>query len=197
LRLLEPDFSAEPREIGVDSSQSAINDERTREFLRLLGQHERRLLGFILALVPHWADADDIAQEVKIRLWEQFDQYDSSKDFGAWARTIAHYQILTYRGKKSRYRELFCDEFVELVAKETNAVSAELETGQQALADCFEKLPETKRELLLLYYSGRRTTREIAAKQGRSFDATRQSILRARLSLSDCVEEVMRKGEAR
>ena len=54
-----------------------------REFLRLLGEHERRLRGFILALVPHWADADDIAQEVRLRLWEQFDDYDPAKDFGA------------------------------------------------------------------------------------------------------------------
>ena len=65
----------------MDPSHSPTNDERTREYLRLLGQHERRLLGFILSLVPNWADADDIAQEVKIRLWEQFDKYDPAKDF--------------------------------------------------------------------------------------------------------------------
>ena len=76
-------------------------------------------------------------------------------------------------------------------------LSAELEDGQQALADCFEKLPESKRELLLHYYSGQRTTREIAAELGRSFDATRQAILRTRMSLSDCVEEMMRKGGTR
>jgi RNA polymerase sigma-70 factor, ECF subfamily len=178
----------------VKSSQSSTNDERTREYLRLLGQHERRLLGFILSLVPNWADADDIAQEVKIRLWEQFDQYDRTKDFGAWARTIAHYQILTYRGAKSHSREWINTEFIEAIAQEVGQVSAELEAGQQALADCFEKLPEPKRELLLHYYSGQRTTREIAADLGRSFDATRQAILRSRTSLSDCVEQMMRKG---
>ena len=86
----------------MDPSHSPTNNERTREYLRLLGQHERRLRGFILSLVPNRADADDIAQEVKIRLWEQFDSYDPTKDFGVWARTIAHYQVLTYREKQSR-----------------------------------------------------------------------------------------------
>jgi RNA polymerase sigma-70 factor, ECF subfamily len=181
----------------VDPSHSLTNDERTREYLRLLGQHERRLLGFILSLVPNWADADDIAQEVKIRLWEQFDQYDPAKDFGAWARTVAHYQILTYRGGKARHRELVSTEFVEAIAHEMAEVSAKLDAGQQALADCFEKLPESKRKLLLHYYSGQRTTREIAADLGRSFDATRQAILRTRLSLSDCVEKTMREGGER
>jgi RNA polymerase sigma-70 factor, ECF subfamily len=177
----------------VGPSLSLTNDDRTREYLRLLGQHERRLLGFILSLVPNWADADDIAQEVKIRLWEQFDKYDPDKDFGAWARTIAYYQILTYRGGASRHRELVSTEFVEAIAKEVTVVSAALDAGQQALADCFEKLPESKRELLLRYYSGERSTRQIAAEQGRTFDATRQAILRTRTTLSDCVEELMRK----
>ena len=62
-------------------SESQTNDERTQQYLTLLGQHEGRLLGFILSLVPNWADADDIAQEVRIRLWKQFDGYDPAKDF--------------------------------------------------------------------------------------------------------------------
>lgn len=64
------------------------------------------------------------------------------------------------------------------------------------LADCFEKLPEPKRELLVRYYSGRCTTREIAAELGRSFDATRQAVLRTRIALSDCVEETLHKEDA-
>ena len=56
---------------------------------RLLAQYEPRLRGFILTLCPNWADAEDIAQEVKLRLWEQFDEYDPARDFGAWACTIA------------------------------------------------------------------------------------------------------------
>jgi RNA polymerase sigma-70 factor, ECF subfamily len=177
----------------VNSSHSLTNDERTKKYLRLLGQNERRLLGFILSLVPNWADADDIAQEVKIRLWEQFDDYDPSKDFGVWARTVAHYQILTYRGGKFRHQELVSTDFVEAIAEEIAEVSTELDAGQQALADCFEKLPESKRELLLRYYSGLRSTRQIAADLGRSFDATRQTILRTRLSLTDCVEKTLQK----
>ena len=160
-----------------------------------LGRHERRLRGFILSLVPNWADADDIAQEVRIRLWEQFSSYDPTKDFGAWARTIAYYQILTYREKQARHRNLVSSEFVDAIAKEIAGLSEELEAEQRALADCFEKLPEAKRDVLMRYYSGQHTTREIAAELGRSFDATRQAILRARIALSDCVEETLHKED--
>lgn len=176
----------------MDSPHSPT-DERTREYLQLLGQHERRLRGYILSLVPHWSDADDIAQEVRIRLWEQFDSYDRSKDFGAWARTIAYYRILAHREKVSRHGELISTEFIEAIAEEVAASSRELDAAQQALADCFAKLPEPKRQLLLKYYSPGQTARTIAREVGRSFDATRQTILRTRLALSDCVEEALKK----
>lgn len=173
------------------------NDQRTKQFLKLLGQHERRLRGFILSLAPNWADADDIAQEVRIRLWEQFDNYDPAKDFGAWARTIAYYQVLTHREKQSRRRNVVSNQFIEMVAEEAVAISDELDSGQDALKDCFEKLPEAKRDLLLRYYSGERTTRELSAELGRSFDATRQAILRTRSTLRDCVEETLERGGGR
>ena len=110
--------------------------------------------------MPHWADADDIAQEVRIRLWEQFDNYDPAKDFSGWARTIAYYQVLTHRERQSRRRGMIGDRFVELVAEEVAAISDELDASDRALKDCFEKLPQAKRDLLLRYYSGERSTRK-------------------------------------
>jgi len=44
----------------------------------LLAKNERRLSQYVLALVPNWADADDLIQQTKVRLWEQFGQYDKS-----------------------------------------------------------------------------------------------------------------------
>jgi RNA polymerase sigma-70 factor, ECF subfamily len=174
------------------------NDQETREFLRLLGLHERRLRGFILSLVPNWADGDDIAQDVRIQLWEQFRSYDPSKDFGAWARTIAYYQVLTYRKRQARNRQhVINEQLVEAIAEEVASLSDELEAEQRALADCVEKLPQAKRDLLMHYYSGRYSTREIAAESGRSFDATRQTILRTRLALSDCVSEKLETEDGR
>jgi RNA polymerase sigma-70 factor, ECF subfamily len=169
------------------------NDERTERYLRLLGRHEGRLRGYILSLVPNWADAEDIAQEVRIRLWQQFDSYDPAKDFGAWARTIAHYQVLTHRERQSRHNELISTELMEMIAKQAAALSDELEGAQAALQDCFEKLPEPKRNLLTRYYAGALTMREIAAERGRTGDATRQAIVRTRMKLRDCVEEALRK----
>jgi DNA-directed RNA polymerase specialized sigma24 family protein len=85
-------------------------------------------------------------------------------------------------------------ELLERIAKRVTAMSEELDAGQKALDECFEKLPAAKRELLTRHYSGKYTTRELAALLGRTFDATRQAILRTRLALRDCVEETLQEG---
>ncbi len=171
------------------------NDDRVNQYIQLLAKHERRLRGYILPLVPNYADAEDIAQDVKIRLWEQFDRYDPAKDFGAWACTIAHYQIIAFRKKQSRRRELISSTAVEMVAKTLFAMSEELESSQRALADCVEKLPKDKRDLLTYYYSGKDTMRELAAKLGHTFDATRHAILRIRIALRECVQAKLREED--
>src|ERR1700689_4181086 len=92
---------------------------KTAEFVRLLAQHQRGIYALILAMVPNWADAEDIFQETTVRLWEQFDKYKTGSDFGAWARTIGKFGILSYRKKKGRERIAFSDAFIDKVAEES------------------------------------------------------------------------------
>ena len=46
-----------------------------------------------------------------------------------------------------RRRHVISLETLEIVAEEMAAMSETLDVGRQALADCFEKLPEGKRQL--------------------------------------------------
>ncbi len=174
-------------------SSPSINDDDIQQFLQLLGRHERWLQAFVLSLVPNWADADDIVQEVRIRLWQQFDSYDPTKDFGAWARAIAKYQALTYHKRQSRRAKLLSSELLETIAAEIGPMIEELTGEEQALHDCFEMLPTAKRELLTRYYSGRQSLREMAAEMEQKYYAVQKALLRARLTLSDCVDEALRR----
>ena len=165
----------------------------TSEFLRLLGRHERRLKACVLALVPHWADADDVMQETRVRLWEQFGQYDRSKDFGAWACTIAYYQVLTLREKLSRRPVPSSPAFMEAVTDQFSTSGGRTDDRVRVLVNCLQKLDEAKRRLLRLYYSSRMTMRDVAAEVGRSLDAVKHSIIRSRLTLAECIEKTLKE----
>jgi RNA polymerase sigma-70 factor, ECF subfamily len=180
----------------MSSSDSRNNNDshRTSEFLCLLGVHEERTKAYIFSMVPNWADAQDIAQDVRLRLWEQFDDYDPAKDFGAWARTIAFYQVLAYR-KRLRGRQVqLGQESLELVAATFDAGVKHFEARGSALQRCLQKLAAAKRRILLRCYTGHETIRQVAESLGRSFEAVRKSVFRSRAQLAACVEREL-KGE--
>jgi len=175
----------------VDSAgrQFSANDRKTVDFLRLLSQHERRVKAYILALVPNWADADDLYQETNVRLWEQFADYDPEKDFGAWACTIAHYMVLAYRKKSSREKERFSQAFVNTVAEEVAATSNDIDRRYHTLQYCLQKLNERNRNLVRLCYSGTDSLKAVAEQTGRSVAALYKALSRIRHSLHECIEK--------
>ncbi len=165
--------------------------DRSREFVVLLGKHDRQLLHYILSLVPHFADAEELTQQVRILLWEQFDSYDRSKDFGKWSRAIAYYKVLAYRKQSPRKPLQLSDESLAALAAESEDMAPEIDEHYQALRLCLDQLNQAKRELLMRYYSHPGSMRELAEQLGRSFDSVRHSILRTRQALAQCIEKTL------
>jgi RNA polymerase sigma-70 factor, ECF subfamily len=171
------------------------NDARSREFVRLFQRNERKLYGYILSLVPTIAVADEISQETSLRLWEQFDQFDPSKDFISWACTIAFYQVLTYRKTIAREPVRFDSELLELLASRAATRHDELAVRQSHLIDCLTRLSEFKRRVIRLYYSCGMTAHAVAEKLGRNVAAVEKVLVRTRRALHDCIEQAMRRED--
>jgi RNA polymerase sigma-70 factor (ECF subfamily) len=190
-RFPEVSMLPSPLTHGPTNSEPTM-DLRNRRFVELLGKYEHSLNAFVLALVPHWSDADEIVQLTRIRLWEQFDRYDPNKDFGAWARTIAYYEILSHRKNKKSARRLslLTENVIEKLASEAD-YQGDIALRQHALSKCLEQLSPAQRDLLRSCYSGERSIQELASGLGRTFNAVRQLLFRLRKNLYRCIERRM------
>jgi RNA polymerase sigma-70 factor (ECF subfamily) len=72
------------------------------------------ILAFARRGVGHQQDAEDIAQEVFVRICSRIADFDRARDGVAWALGIAAYEILTVRRRQQRRREqggLFLDHY--------------------------------------------------------------------------------------
>jgi RNA polymerase sigma-70 factor (ECF subfamily) len=167
-------------------------DQRGATFIGLLAREERRLTAYVAALVPNWADVDDLLQATKLKLWEQFGDYDPAGDFGAWTRKIAFYQVLTYRKKSGRDRTRFSQQTIELLAEDLVATADESDSRRDALADCLNKMTTSGRQLIWRFYGGEGTIKEIAVKLGRSVRGTQRAVAKLRGDLQECVERTIR-----
>lgn len=172
---------------SIDFDVKARVEDRGAAFLRLYSRHEHEVYGFIVSLVPNWADADEIMQDTCLRLWEQFDKFEPGTNFVAWALTIARYLVLAFRERTGRERAHFSLAFVEALASETERAQPVIEGRKRALAQCLESLPRSQRQLLTMVYEGDQPINRVAEALGRPAAATYQLISRVRRALFECV----------
>jgi RNA polymerase sigma-70 factor, ECF subfamily len=182
----------EGNQLDSQTPDTRTPDTRTVELLRLLGTHERGLFAYVYALTPSWQDAEEVMQQVRIRIWQDFDRYDPEKPFGSWARAIAYYQTLTYRKQKSRQREFFSEAILREVS-DTYEKMADASTDRRtALLGCLDKLSDRKRHIIESYYQSPEPNANLAESLSMTQNALRQLLFRIRKILFQCIERSLR-----
>ena len=114
--------------------------------MQIFLQSERRILGFILALVPHMADAEDILQETCSIMWQKFDQFEKGTEFVAWGSSIARYRVFNYRRTVGSRRVYFNEDLVRQISDVAVSVSAQSDDRLTALQSCLAGLRKNDRE---------------------------------------------------
>jgi RNA polymerase sigma-70 factor (ECF subfamily) len=174
------------------------NPARVKLFLRLFLQNERRLYAYILTLLPHRADAEDVLQEASLVMWDKFDADEPPADFTAWGCRIAYFKVLDFLKSRRRSRVTFSQTMLERLA-ETAAEQAgalQLDERREALAGCLGKLAARDRDLIARRFAEGATTQSAAAQVGRSVDAVYKALARIRQALFDCVTRTLATGRS-
>jgi RNA polymerase sigma-70 factor, ECF subfamily len=172
--------------------------EKSKLFLRLFLQNERRLYAYILTLLPNRADADDVLQEASLVMWDKFDPAGPPEDFAAWGCRIAYYKVLDFCKKQQRSRVLFSQTLLERLGETAieQAAALQLDERRAALAACIEKLRPRDRDLLAHRFADGATIQTAAAHDGRSIEAVYKALAKIRQTLFDCVTRSLAAGRS-
>jgi RNA polymerase sigma-70 factor (ECF subfamily) len=177
----------------LDAGAAAPGEAKSKLFLRLFLQNERRLYAYILTLLPNRADADDLLQDASLVMWDKFDERHPPDDFTAWACRVAYFKVLDFYKKTHRSRVRFSQAMVERVADTAveHAAVLQLDARREALAGCIEKLSPRDRDLLTRRLAEGATTQSTAAQVGRSVEAVYKAMAKIRQALFDCVTRTL------
>ena len=173
-----------------------MTDSDRKPFARLLFAHQRQVYGYILTLVPHRADADELFQETSVILWEKLDEYDADRPFFPWACGVAFNVVRNWRTKQRRDRHVFTDDFVEQLSAARIADAPLLDARREALVDCMQKLPADDRRLIDAYYTHDQQVASLADRAGVSQSAVYKSLTRIRRVLFVCINRTVDGEEA-
>jgi RNA polymerase sigma-70 factor (ECF subfamily) len=132
-------------------------DKRTLDFLSLFVRHQQEIYAYILTLVPHVDDADDLFQEGMTVMWRKFDQFRPGTNFAAWGIQIMRYQILDYRRTLARRRRVLMEDSL------FEAIQDEVAVRIEALRKCQALLNDRSRRILKMRYEHNTPIEEIAS----------------------------------
>src|SRR5262249_26318529 len=154
------------------------------------------LYAYILTLLPHRADAEDVFQESSLVMWDKFDERQPPDDFVAWGCRIAYFKVLDFYKKSRRSRVCFSQAMLERIAETAveQADTLQLDDRREALTGCIEKLRPGDRDLLGRRLAEGATTQSTADQVGRSVDAVYKALAKIRQALFDCVSKTLARG---
>ncbi|MCZ7644661.1 MAG: sigma-70 family RNA polymerase sigma factor [Planctomycetota bacterium] len=149
-----------------------------------------RAMCLMRASDPEWAD--DLSQQIFLTAWRRLAELRPQSNFWAWLEAIARNHLLNEwrrvqreRGFKQRYTVAW------LARQDREAVQDEpdeLASHTQHLKMCLDQLPEHLRKIVSMRYAEGSTSDRIAEEMGGSADSIRQTLVRLRDKLRDCVE---------
>ena len=138
--------------------------------------HQRNLHTFLLTLLPHEDDVDDLLQQVCLALWQKKDSYAPDRPFLPWAYAFARNHALKYLQQQSRDRQVtvFHGGLLERLAVAREAFDASADTRRQALAACLKQLRPEQRQLLEDRFAGTQTLTVVIRGMALSFTTARE-----------------------
>jgi RNA polymerase sigma-70 factor (ECF subfamily) len=138
--------------------------------------------------------AEDIAQEVFLKAYENFDQLRTSSSAGGWLKTVSRNlslnHIFRYRRRWRMFSEMRREDSQEDEPEVEFAVPDDVIAGVDAgvrhglVEDALQHLPERQRLPLVLYHFEELSYEEIAERLGVSLAKVKTDIFRARAALA-------------
>jgi len=166
----------------------AYRDGNAGAFETLYTRHRGRLYRFVLRSVKVRGAAEELFQEVWVRVIEARSRYTPQARFTTWLYTIAH-NLLTDHWRRKGLTLVELDEDTQAPAPDDPASSAEARQALSRFAAALEALPPAQRQAFLLHEEGGLSLAEIAAATGSNEEAAKSRLRYAMAKLKSAVDD--------
>lgn len=157
----------------------------------LVKRYADYVFNFIRQYVRDDGRAEDLTQDVFLRVWKNLKKFDTTKKFKVWMFQIARNAVIDFLRKKKelKFSDLEADEESGILDVEDDADGAEEIFEERELqaevARLLGELPPRYQSVLVLYYQDQLNFREIAEIDGTSENTVRSRHRRALLLLRE------------
>jgi len=163
----------------------------------LIKQYLRPIYSFVFRYVGNGQEAEDITQEVFVRVWRNLKKFDQNKSFKTWIFSIAKNASLDFLKKKKAipFSEFDTEEggnrITDTLVDPSPLPLELLEKAGMAnmLNEAMEKLSPQYRMVLFLRYNDHFNFREIAESMGEPLHTVKSRHRRALIKLKELLTD--------
>ena len=164
-------------------------------FSQLYKAHLRDVYSYSYYRVGNHHDAEDLTEQTFLQAYRHFERAQresAGRPLRPWLIRIAHNLAANYYRDRSRRPQTAIDDADTLVATHTTEALVEDRDDLKRILECVQRLPDDRREALIMRFALGMDNREIARALGRTDGATKVLIHRAikQLEQSLATEEV-------
>jgi len=162
-------------------------------FAELLTRYQRPVLNFVYRLLGDAAEAEDVAQEVFVRAYRHWAEYDPCRKVSTWLFAMARNAAID----RLRYRQRHPTEPLDTVAANLIRGPADpsVEAGTREIGDriaaAIQTLPEEQRAAVVMAEYHGMSHAEIAAVMGGSEKSVESRLYRARQALREQLRDLL------
>jgi RNA polymerase sigma-70 factor (ECF subfamily) len=169
-----------------------------RAFEELVERHQRAVIGTVAKMLGNASDAEDIAQQVFVRIWKSAVRYEAQAKFTTWLFTITRNLVFNEVRRRQRKPTVSVDEREETThrtVEDLQAVSTDDEMLQTELEEAIDRaiqgLPDKQRMAVVLRRYEEMPYEEIAAVLEMSIPAVKSLLFRARAHLKEALQRYL------
>lgn len=184
------------REGGLDESPDFLDRLRAgdaRAFEALVTGHQHRVFGVALRMLGSRAEAEDVAQEVFLRVQRSVAAFRGEARLSTWLYGITSRLCLSRLASPHRRHARLTRPLTEGMVRDPDDPAADAERGEMraALGEAIAALPEERRIVVILRDVEGLSYEEIAAALNLEPGTVRSRLHRARMELKERLERFL------
>jgi len=158
-----------------------------KAFEEILFLYEKEIFGYILRMVNHYHDAQDLTQETFLKLYEHIERVDEEKSIRPWIYKIATNTVYDWLRKKKNRKEVFSIDNDANPFETMDTVlpyyTIEKQEKRKEFQEMLSELKPTYRNVLTLFYQEELSYQEIARILNIPINTIKTHIRRAKEAL--------------
>jgi len=151
----------------------------------LLPQFRRKVYSLAYSYLRDRDAAEDVTQDVFIRVWRALPGYDGRASLSTWIYTIARNASLSALRSRRQQASLSDPEVLAEAEAGGRGDLTEVEADREAVLRLVERLPERQRQVITLFYMQDQSHEQVAAMLAMPVGTVKTLLHRARARLSE------------